>query len=83
MTLLSCLCSQTVVKTEKGNTSGMAGHLRTSHPDLFLALKTSRESNEAFDGIEAKEAADRKQEDGQPYSVHGDPSGNALTAASS
>ena len=36
------------MKTEKGNTSGMSGHLRTSHPDLFTALKLSRQSNESF-----------------------------------
>ena len=35
---------QATVKTEKGNTSGMSAHLRTSHPDLFMALKSNNES---------------------------------------
>ena len=26
----------------------MSGHLRTSHPELFTALKLSRQSNESF-----------------------------------
>ena len=39
---------QTLVKTEKGNTSGMAGHLRSLHPDLYRALKSSRDAKESF-----------------------------------
>ena len=37
-----------MVKTEKGNTSGMAGHLRSLHPDLYRALKSSRDAKESF-----------------------------------
>ena len=44
------LTLQVVVKTEKGNTSGMQGHLRTSHPEQFIDLRSSREANESFDG---------------------------------
>ncbi len=47
---------QVIVKTEKGNTSGMSGHLRSVHHELFMALKTSRESNEAFEGENIEEA---------------------------
>ncbi len=41
---------QVVVKTEKGNTSGMQGHLRTAHPEQFVDLRSSRQANESFEG---------------------------------
>ena len=34
----------------------MSGHLRSVHHELFMALKTSRESNEAFEGENIEES---------------------------
>jgi hypothetical protein len=61
---------QVIVKTEKGNTSGMSGHLRSVHHELFMALKTSRESNEAFEGENIEEANQKTENVGMHTFLH-------------
>jgi hypothetical protein len=39
---------QIIIKTGKGTTSGMLGHLRSSHTDIYVLIKTVKESDESF-----------------------------------
>lgn len=71
-TTASCNTCKLVVKTEAGNTSGMAAHLRVVHPDKYREMKVSKNGRGAEESSD-KEIPDVKVKDEPDESIADEP----------